>query len=83
MPLIVAFILPKRITMSAPKPIGLVTGESLQRPQPSGRNNAGRDQNMNMIRHHCESMQLMSVELAFASVQSSYNQLSDFRTPWK
>ncbi len=48
--------------MRAQQPVGLVTGEPFQGPQPSPGNNFRGDQKMDMIRHHHKRMQFISVK---------------------
>jgi len=50
-------------------------------PKRFPRNNSRCDQQMNMIRHHDESMQSISLKPAFSLHQSALHNLGNFRTP--
>jgi len=58
--MIVAFLLPERAG-AAENPVGFMSRKPLQRPQPLRGYDTGRDQHVNMIRHH-EGMQFVSVK---------------------
>src|SRR5438105_3098471 len=57
-----AFILPESSAMGTQHFIGLVSGEPFQRPPPSSRHHLGGDQQVDLIRHHDERMQLIAVK---------------------
>ena len=81
--MIVAFILPKPSPLFAYRLIGLVTGESLQWSEPACGYNSGCNQQMNVIWHHDEGVQSISLKAAFAIQHSTLPQVRDFRTPKK
>jgi len=77
---VVAFVLPKW-SMVTEKKIGLMSSESFQRPQPRSCEHVRRSQKMNVIRHHDEGMELVTVECAFAVPQCGHQHFCNFRLP--
>jgi len=75
-----AFFLPKR-SVGPQDQVGLVSGKPLQGTQPFGGKHVGRDQNMNVIRHHDESMQLIPVQYEIAVQQRRHYHLRNFFAP--
>ena len=80
--MIVAFILPKW-AMGTEKKIGLMSSESLERTQPFSGEHVRSDQNVHMIRHHDESVQLIPVQFALSVPQRRHHHLGNFRSPQK
>jgi hypothetical protein len=76
--MIVAFVLPERI-VPLKNPVCFVSRESLERIQPSLCVHLRSDQHVHVVRHHHESMDLISLKPMLAVVQSSYYDLGDFR----
>jgi hypothetical protein len=75
-----AFLLPKR-SMSTEQKIGLMACESFEGTQPFAGNHMRSNQKMNMIRHHDERMQLISLQFPFPMPQSRHHHLRNFFAP--
>jgi hypothetical protein len=76
--MIVAFVLPKGLALPAEQLVGKVSGEPLQRSQPSRRNDMGCNQKVNVIRHYDEGVKLVSIKSAISIVQSPRHDFGDF-----
>jgi hypothetical protein len=76
---IVTFVLPKSCSTQAEHPNGFVTGEALKRPEPFSGGYARSHQQMNVIRHDHERVQLIPFESSFAVGKGAHNQLCYFR----
>jgi len=77
-----AFLLPER-PMSTEEKIGLVSRKSLEGTQPLAGKHMRSDQQMNMIRHHDESMEVVPEQLLFAVPQRRHHHLRNIRPPQK
>jgi hypothetical protein len=75
-----AFLLPKR-SMSTEHKIGLMACESLQWTQPFGGKNVRCDQEMHVIRHHDERMELIPLQFAVSVPQSRHHHFRNFFAP--
>lgn len=80
--MVVAFILPDG-SMSAQEEIGLVSGKSFEGRQPFCCRHVWGGQQMNVVRHHYESVQLIPVQFPFAVAQSCHEHRCNFRPPQK
>jgi hypothetical protein len=77
-----AFLLPER-PMSTEEKIGLVSRKSLEGTQPLAGNHMRCCQQMNMIRHHDERMELIPPECAISVSQRCHHHFCNFRLPQK
>lgn len=75
---IVALILPER-RVPLENPICFVSRKPLERAEPAPCVHLGSDQQVHVIRHHHESMDLISSKPMLAVMQSSYYDPGDFR----
>jgi len=78
---IITLLLPERPARRVHDPIRLVASESLQRSKPDARRRPWRDQQMDVVRHNDEGVQLVSSELNLAGMNGSDNHLRDLRLP--
>jgi hypothetical protein len=75
-----AFLLPKG-PVRTQETIRLVSGKSLERAQPLGGKHMRGDQQVDMIRHHNEGMEVIPVQNAVAVPQRGHHDLCNFRPP--
>jgi len=80
--MVVALILPKW-SVDAQKKIGLVSCKSFEGTKPFGGEHVRRRQEMNMIGHHDERMQLIPMQFALSVPQCRHHHLRNFRTAQK
>ena len=77
-----AFFLPERPVLTQ-DPVGLVTSESFERPKPVVESHAARSQQMNVVRHDHESVQLVAMESILTVVKRLNDQRCYVRPPKK
>jgi hypothetical protein len=77
--MIVALILPKRLTGGSQTSIGFMGGETFERSPPSGGNHVGGNQQMDVIRHHDVGVQLVTTPIGLSLPQGGHHQSCDFR----
>ena len=70
--MVVALVLPER-AWPAQHPIGFVRGKSFQRPQPVTRGHMRRRQQVDVVRHNDEGVQIVPMETDLAVVEGVQN----------
>jgi hypothetical protein len=75
---IVAFVLPKGSVVPAQNPIRFVTGVAFERTKLRGCVHMRRDEQMHVIRHDYEGVQIIAAETMLAIVDRPEHQFSDF-----
>jgi len=65
---IVAFVLPKR-GVAAKNAIGVMGGEALERAKPVPCGHGGSNEKMDVVGHHDEGMEMVSLEAALTVVE--------------
>jgi len=76
------FLLPKR-SMSAQQSVGLMSCKPLERTQPFCSQHVRSSQQMNMIRHYDEGVELVPVQFAVSMVERRHHHLCDCLSPQK
>ena len=77
--MVVAFMLPEWLAGASEDPIGLMRGKSFQGSEPSSRRNVGCYQQMNVIRHNHEGVELVTMKPAITGTNSFNYQRRNFR----